>query len=205
MKQVFVETNFLIGVARPCPQDAAVKLLSRHGNDVTLHIPWCSLPEAKRTLQRIIDEDLGFDSTMSKFAVQELKPRGELTELGVLTNFAKKVREARYLAKAGIDARIDVIARTVEIIPPSTSVVNETLRIWTVKDLPPFDEMILGTVLARAAELQQQGEREIFFCNLNKNDFSPYDKGGMVVTRPTLDAEYARCGITYLASFDVPV
>ena len=88
--------------------------------------------------------------------------------------------------------------------PPSTDVVAETLRIWTVKSLPPFDEMVLGAVVARSAELYRQGEREIFFCNLNKSDFSPHDSGGMAITRPNLEAEYARCGLKYLSSFDVP-
>jgi hypothetical protein len=73
-----------------------------------------------------------------------------------------------------------------------------------VKNLPPFDEMALGAVVAKAAELHRSGERELFFCNLNKSDFSPYDRGGMAITRPNLEAEYARCGLTYLASFDVP-
>jgi hypothetical protein len=141
---------------------------------------------------------------MSKFAVQLYKPTGDLKTLGMLTDFARKVRAARYLAKAEIDARIDRIAQSLQIIPPSAAVVNETLRIWKMKELPPFDEMILGTVLAKGAELYQQGEREIYFCNLNKSDFSPYDKGGISITRPTLDVEYGRCGITYLSSFDVP-
>lgn len=204
MKHVFVETNFLLGVARPCPEKAAVKLLSRHGKDLTLYVPWCSLPEAKRTLQRIIDDDLGYAESMSQFAVLTLKPSGELKLLGELTNFAKRVRAARRLAKAEIEATVDGIAKSMEVISPSAAAVDETLRIWKVKELPPFDEMILGAVLAKAAELYQQGEREIYFCNLNKSDFSPYDKGGMAISRPTLDVEYGRCGISYLSSFDVP-
>ena len=91
-----------------------------------------------------------------------------------------------------------------QVIPPSSDVVAETLRVWAVKMLPPFDEMALGTVIAKAAALHRSGEREIFFCNLNKSDFSPFDSGGMAVTRPNLAAEYARCGLTYLSSFDVP-
>lgn len=70
--------------------------------------------------------------------------------------------------------------------------------------LPPFDEMVLGAVVAKSAELYRGGEREIYFCNLNKSDFSPYDGGGMAITRPSIEAEYARCGLKYLASFDVP-
>ena len=70
--------------------------------------------------------------------------------------------------------------------------------------LPPFDEMVLGAVVAKAVDLHRNGERELFFCNLNKSDFSPLDSGGMAITRPNLEGEYARCGLTYLSSFDVP-
>ena len=112
--------------------------------------------------------------------------------------------QARRVAKAAADATIDALVRDMLIIPPSPDVVAETLRIWTVKNLPPFDEMVLGAVVAKAAELHRNGEREIFFCNLNKSDFSPHDRGGMAIARPNLEAEYARCGLIYLSSFDVP-
>lgn len=204
MKHVFVETNFLIGVARPCPQEAAERLLRRNGNDVTLYIPWCSATEARRTIHHIIDDDLGFDQAMLKFAVRELLPAGDHATLGALNAFAKRAREARRVAKAAADSTIDGLVRHMQIIPPSPDVVAETLRIWTVKNLPPFDEMVLGAVVAKAAELHGSGEREIYFCNLNKSDFSPHDRGGMAIARPNLGAEYARCGLTYLASFDVP-
>jgi len=41
------------------------------------------------------------------------------------------------------------------------------------------------------------GKTDIFFCNLNKNDFDP-------VNRPSLAAEYAACGIAYRSDFKVP-
>lgn len=204
MKHIFIETNFLIGVARPCPQDTAEQLLRRNGHDVTLYIPWCSITEARRTLQRVIDDDLGFDQAMLKFAVRELLPAGDHAVHATLQDFARRAREARRVAKAGANATIDALVRTMQTIQPSPDVVAETMRIWTVKMLPPFDEMVLGAVVAKAAELHRNGEREIFFCNLNKSDFSPLDSGGRAITRPSLDAEYARCGITYLSSFDVP-
>lgn len=204
MKHVLVETNFLIGVVRPCPQVAAERLLRRNGEDVILHVPWCSVTEARRTIHHIIDDDLGFDQTMLKFAVRELLPAGDRATHATLDAFARRAREARRLAKAGADAAIDTVVRTVQIIAPSPDVVAETLRIWTVKSLPPFDEMVLGAVMAKAAELHRNGERELFFCNLNKSDFSPQDRGGMTVTRPNLEAEYARCGLRYLSSFEVP-
>lgn len=204
MKHVFIETNFLIGAGRPCPQDAAERLLRRNGRDVTLHVPWCSVTEARRTLHRVIDDDLGFEQAMLKFAVRELLPAGDRATLATLNAFAARARETRREAKAGADATIDALLRGMQIIPPSPDVIAETLRIWTVKNLPPFDEMVLGAVVAKAAELHRNGERELFFCNLNKSDFSPHDRGGGVIARPNLDAEYARCGLTYLSSFDVP-
>ncbi len=204
MKHVLVETNFLVGVVRPFPQATAEKLLRRNGSDVTVHVPWCSVTETRRTIHRIIDDDLGFDQSMSKFAVRELLPAADHVGLATLDAFAKRVRDARRVAKASADSRIDALATALRVIPPSPDVIAETLRIWRVKKLPPFDEMILGAVMAKAVELHRNGEREIFFCNLNKSDFSPHDRGGGAVTRPNLEAEYARCGLTYLASFDVP-
>jgi len=38
----------------------------------------------------------------------------------------------------------------------------------------------------------------LFFCSLNKKDFDPQN-------RPTLDAEYSACGLTYLTTFQVPL
>jgi hypothetical protein len=204
VKRVFVETNFLVGMARPLQEERASRLAHRSGRDVTLYVPWCSVTEARRTLLRVIDDDLGFDQTMLKFAVRALLPIGDHPAIATIDAFAKRAREARRVAKAGADAAIDALVRTMEIIPPSPDVVGETLRIWAVKNLPPFDEMVLGAVLAKAAELHRNGERELFFCNLNKNDFSPHDRGSVAITRPSLEAEYAKYGVTYLSSFDVP-
>jgi hypothetical protein len=204
VKHVLIETNFLMEVARPCPQAAAERLLQRNGHDVTLYVPWCSVTEARRTLHRVIDDDLGFEQAMLKFAVRELLPAGDRAALATLNAFAVRAREARRVAKAGADGTINALVDGMQIIPPSPDVIAETLRIWTVKTLPPFDEMVLGAVIAKAAELHRNGEREIFFCNLNKSDFSPLDRGGVAVARPSLDTEYARCGLRYLPSFDVP-
>jgi hypothetical protein len=152
VKHVFVETNFLIALARPLQEDRATRLAQRNEQDVALYTPWCSVTEARRKLADIIDEDLGFDQAMMKFAVRELRPIGDHATLATLDTFARRLRKARRVAKAGADATIDALVRTMQIIPPSQEVVAETLRIWTVKYLPPFDEMVLGAVLAKAAQ-----------------------------------------------------
>jgi hypothetical protein len=203
VKHVFVETNFLVAVTRPLSHPTAKKLLEdgRRGL-VALHIPWCAVTEARRTMQHIINEDLGFDTQMLGFALKELFPTDK-AKFAVVQELAGKVRTARRLASADLNSEIDTVIASMRVIPPSAEAVDRTLSIWTVKNLPPFDEMVLGTVLAKAMELYQAGERELFFCNLNKSDFSPEDKGGQAITRPELAAAYAACGLTYKRSFEV--
>lgn len=84
-----------------------------------------------------------------------------------------------------------------EIIPPSERVVNKVMGLYDIKSLPPFDEMIMGAVLAKAEELLNGGEQDFFFCNLNKSDFNPKGKSALA-------DEYERLSITYLTSFKVP-
>ena len=70
-------------------------------------------------------------------------------------------------------------------------------RLEAVKSLPPFDEMVLGAVLAHAGALHAAGETDLFFCNLNTKDFEP-------TTANDLAGAYAGAGLRYLDSFAVP-
>ncbi len=67
MKHVYVETNFLVDLLRPFPKKAATALRDRNGRDVVLHLPWCAFVEARRTLERVINEDLGFVDNAGRF------------------------------------------------------------------------------------------------------------------------------------------
>lgn len=201
MKYVFVETNFLINVVRPMVDRTARSLLER--GDVTLHVPWCAINEAARTLrQRIINEDLGFTNAMLAFAQVEFLEKNDTASMSAIQKLAEAADQARGRRLASIKSDLDVLTSRMQIIPPSEDVVRSTLDLWKVKSLPPFDEMILGTVLARAEALYRDGERELYFCNLNKNDFSP--SKGEEMARVGLKDAYTRCGLTYLTSFELP-
>jgi len=208
VKHVFIETNYLVEVARPLPRNReAPRLLERcRRGELELHVPWCAITETRRTLERIIHEDLGFDTQAVRFAAKALlanRARFSEQQKQTIEDFAQIVRTDRRLAIDSVDATVDGVVAIMDIIPPSPAVVARTLRIWNVKKLPPFDEMVMGAVLARAAELHAAGEREMYFCNLNKSDFSPFSADGLV-SRPELEAEYAACGLRYLPSFEVP-
>lgn len=201
MKHVFVETNFLIAVAQPNSDPSALRLLDRSGRDTTLHLPWCSRAEASRTLDRVIDQDLGFEKLMLQRALRERDKDPALHAM--VQRFARQVREDRRIAKASIEASLDEVVKKVQIIPPSEKVVDRTLLLSRTKSLKPFDEMVLGAVLAKAEALFGDGERELYFCNLNKNDFSPFDRVGTTVAEPALAEAYQKCGLEYRPHFDL--
>jgi hypothetical protein len=201
VKHVFVETNFIIDVARPFPSPDATGLLKRAepGGDVTLHIPWVAVAEARRTLDRIIKEDLGFTDAMSKFVVREfLGGTVSRADKKVIDALSARASAARKAAIQTIASAVDAAAGSAALIEPGKPVVTKVLSLFAVKSLKPFDEMVLGAVLTKAAELHQQGERDLWFCNLNKNDFDPSNQ-------PGLAAEYHACGLRFLASFAVPL
>lgn len=198
MKHVFVETNFIIELVRPFAAAEAHRLASRNGVDVVLHVPWVSIVESKRTLDRIVSEDLGFEHSMKQFAVRErVANRLSKEEMNFLNDFADRTKNARALALGAIATDVDKVVAAMNVIEPSRDVVEKTLAIYPIKSLPPFDEMVMGAVLSRAEELVKSGERDFYFCNLNTKDFDP-------TNRPTLRSEYQRLTISYLASFRVP-
>lgn len=201
MKHVLVETNFLVSVLRPFPAKDAQRLLQRADTgELRLHIPWVSLTEVRRTLTDVIREDLGFRKAMLRFAVQDLQTHAiSGNEMKVFQALEHRAEAALASALTSIDNNVDMLASKLEVIEPSKAVVARTMAIFPIKHLPPFDEMVLGAVLAQAESLFQASETDLWFCNLNVNDFDPERN-----TNSGLAAEYKRCGLNYLRSFDVP-
>lgn len=199
VKHVFVETNFLIDALRPFPTKDAERLLARHGNDVNLYVPWCSVTEAKRTLDRIIREDLAFVEGSGRFLgrLQKQHQGKAPIDATAVETYLQMARDLRLNALNSLISRVDDLARRVQVISPSTAVVSRTLSVFPVKSLEPFDEMVLGAVLTRAGELHASGITELYFCNLNTSDFKP-------TSGNKLGTEYAAVGLQYLDSFKVP-
>lgn len=205
MKHVFVETNFLISLLRPFPERDAKSLYERHGKDLELRIPWCAFTEARRTLEQIVREDLSFIDGCGKFlgALMGADSRPDAAFQQHVEDFIKRSREFRKQRFFDYPNRIEGIKASVAVIEPSRAVVDRTLGLFKTKALPPFDEMILGAVLADAEALQAEARKEkkqadIWLCNLNKKDFMPKN------SQATLVKEYQRLGIQYLADFSVP-
>ncbi|HEX2872812.1 MAG TPA: hypothetical protein VHP33_16230 [Polyangiaceae bacterium] len=198
MKHVYVETNFVIDLLRPFASKGARALRARHGQDLTLHVPWCSLTEAKRTLEAIIREDLGFVDNAGRFLGQ-LGAAADPTNRAMQTEvrrFLQSARDARLQALFDFPDRLEALARDVDILQPSPRAAQLTVDLFRRKALKPFDEMVLGAVLADAELRRAAGEGPLYLCNLNTRDFEPTSGNDLV-------AEYARVGLTYVSTFDV--
>ena len=80
------------------------------------------------------------------------------------------------------------------VIHPSADVVERTIRVFAVKPLKPFDEMVLGAVLTKAAALQAAGETDLVFCELDRD---------LASRHPPLVLEYRACGLTVVSDLTV--
>lgn len=195
MKHVFVETNFLIDLARPLANRKAEALLDHQNKGIiALYVPWCSVSEAKRTLIRIIAEDLDFSDKLMSFAVKSYLADRTKFDIGELQKLIKLAGIAKKEALRNKETRIDDLAAQMTVIRPSQAVVDKTLHLFDTKSLKPFDEMALGAILTRAAELYAEGERELYFCTLDKKDLGPGKDS-------PLQAAYDDCGLVFRSDF----
>ncbi len=197
MKHVFVEINFLIDLLPPLPSPDALSLFARNNRDLKLYIPWYSQSEAHRTLKdTIISADLGFTTAMMKFAVSRWVPDKSLFDKAVLDTVEELATQACADAHETLERRITDSVTAMVCIDPTPVVIARTLRVFIVKTLKPFDEMVLGAVLAKATELHEAKERDLYFCNLDSDFASKH---------PPLGAEYESCGLKVLPNFRVPM
>lgn len=96
-------------------------MLARHGHDLSLVVPWCSLTEAKGTLDRIIREDLGFPEIAGRFLGRWRQANHPLAEevSPNVQRFINAVREERKAALSGYVTDLNRLASTLEILDPS--------------------------------------------------------------------------------------
>jgi len=198
MIRVYVETNFLVELLRPLPGEEARALYFRHGKDVQLVIPWCSFKEVERTLlDEVIDRDIGFAGNAGRVwaSLRREDPDRWQNHGRPVQEFLNTVRDLRSQAREDCVRRIEELSRRVVLIPPSESATQRALEFSRTKRLKPFDEMIIGCVLADAGAQPQTQKK--YWCSTNTGDFRPGETNNLAGT-------YAAVGLTYLSDFEVP-
>ncbi|MEW6777518.1 MAG: hypothetical protein AB1405_14570 [Bdellovibrionota bacterium] len=196
-KHVFVETNFLVDILRPVPGPDAESLYGRHkSRGLVLHVPWCCASEALRTLQRIIDEDLGFDDKLMRFVVAEYKKDPENFDKAPFDKLRQQLKDAKTEALKSLPRRLDQVMASVELIEPSRAAVDRVIGLFKIKSLKPWDEMVAGCVLARMTEIRaKDATAQLYFCSLDKG----YESGS-----DGWKAQFAALKCIIQSDFDVP-
>jgi predicted nucleic acid-binding protein len=207
MKQVFVETNWVVDCCAPAHQQsmAAVQLLRESNSGrIQLHLPAPCLAEARSVIRtKFQPREADRLREHLKWARNNghLYPAEEETIRRALDQFEGLVKkdldnlEARLLSlrsEAGL-----------EIFPLNDSMLEESISLTTEKlDLKPFDTSILSAVLVRARELLKMGQTDLAFCELD-GDLQPWDRNGN--SKPVLTRLYDNARIWVYGEFTMSV
>lgn len=198
MKRIYVETNFLVDFLRPLPRRDAERLYARIDSEFVLTVPWCSLKETERTLDRIIREDLGFHDQVGRFKAQLNRASEKISaeENRAIDMLLLETKNQKKVALKSIQSDLEAFVERIDVIAPTRRAAELAIATNRQKRLNPFDEMMLGCVLADAEERKSAGESSFFFCDKDK-DFDPSAENGLL-------QEYQSRGISYLSHFKVP-
>lgn len=189
--KVFVETNFVLQIAREQEQAGACgKLLDLAGvRKLKLLIPAYSLMEVHETLTR------------SRIGRGDLarKIEQELSELARSTSLADRAAASREMVRLLADSveyeakQIDAAKRrillTAEVLPLTGTVLDDALLWRDIFDLSPQDAVVYSTIRAR---LESDSSGPSCFISTNANDFAD----------PTLRRDLTDLGCKYFASFE---
>jgi hypothetical protein len=181
MLQVFVETNWVFGFAAPAhhKEPAALELLERsRRGEIRLHLPSLCLMEVRTPL------------------TTRCRPRNDA---GAIRAFARWRREASRLSTTDFDTVDRLLNQFESSVTEELAALSQTLlalksepnlEIFSLNEemlamavrlefadlsLQPFDQSVLAAVLVRARELWDAGERELCFCEKDR-DLWPYDQ-----------------------------
>jgi hypothetical protein len=173
VKHVFVETNWVVGVAAPAHhklEDAEDLLRRATAGEVRLHLPAVCLTEARFTIPRKFQPRT--EAKAIRTFVAWAKDIGRLT-----ASEDEVVRRAVDMFESSVRAELNALASFSE----NTSMAGCDRSASSVApselDLEPFDQAILAAVLVRAEVLYAQGSADVFFCQRD-GDLRPWDRHG---------------------------
>jgi hypothetical protein len=206
MLHVFVETNWVFDFAAPahCKDPAAVELMERSKRGkLKLHLPAPCLTEARHAMPRRYDPKAEAQGT-----------RGFLSWAGISGGLAQEHVQAIYRA---VDQFEKSVPTELKRLPQTLAALKSTqnLDVFPVNEpaltraaelaysdlwLEPFVQAILAAVLSRAHELWDLGERDLCFCELDK-DLQPWDKHRN--RKPQLADLYDQARVWVYGDFDL--
>jgi hypothetical protein len=205
MLHVLVETNWVFGFAAPAhhKDPKAVELFEKaRRGELRLHLPSLCLTEVRNPLRT---------------RCQPRNEAGAIREFLIWSRDSSMVTPADYQTTDRLLNRFDASVRSELARLPQTLdalrtepnlevfALNEAMLEMAVElafmdlSLQPFDQSVLAAVLVRARELWDTGERELCFCELDK-DLQPWEKD-FKRKLPLADL-YERAGVWVFGNFE---
>ncbi|HZY85927.1 MAG TPA: hypothetical protein VFE78_13920 [Gemmataceae bacterium] len=199
---VFVETSFLFSAFRmPSKRhrDALALKASFDRGEGQLYVPYLCLQEARHLIGRSLPSNRCSDLLeFDRFA----------TAGGTITWDSAEVKKLLDAANGEVSRTKAVYQRELADFAHSlgdrvlhgTKEVFDFLESLDLDDdnLKYNDKLILSSVLLKAKELHERGEKRLYFVSLDKNDLQP------TAHRPKMTRYYTEAGLTFVSRFVLP-
>jgi len=181
MLNVFVETNWVFGFAAPAhhKKPGAVELLDRaRRGELRLYLPSFCLTEVRNPLRTKCQPRNEADAIRDFLKLRRNSSALTAEDMDA-TNRVLNRFESSVISELALLPQILASLRTelsIEAFAMNDSMLSMAVDLASI-DLPlqPFDQCVLAAVLVRARELWDAGERELCFCEVDK-DLQPWDK-----------------------------
>ena len=203
VRHIFVETNWLFAVAAPAHDriPAALELLdSARDGRIRIYVPACCIGEARKTIrQKLQPKEADRLRRFVQWAVDQRFFNRETAESAriVLSTFERRV--ASELADLNDTLREITSAPGIEIVHLDDAVLDMSLELHFEEiDLTEFDRAVLSVVLIKGKSLQDDGEADVSFCELDSKLW-PRDKRNR--PRPELEKLYVDAGVRVYSDF----
>ncbi len=204
MRHVFLETNWLIGVAAPSIDrtPAAVDLLEMAKKDqLRIYIPACCIAEARKTIrQKFQPKEADRFRRYIRWAAEQKAIDDPAAESArkILQSFEGCVTAD--LAHLNEFLREITTAHGVEIVPLDEKVLDMSVDLHFEEIEPSeFDRAVLAAVLIRGGEMLKQGVEDINFAELDSKLW-PWEKKEPRA-RPELKRLYDEAGVWVYSDF----
>jgi hypothetical protein len=204
MPHVFVESNWLFGVAAPAHHQvpAAAELLdrARHG-EFTVHMPNICIGESRQAILRKCQPRKEADAIRRYLSWSEPIGHVTVTNAAVARGILDKYETSLKRALDDLDL---TLRQLIELPYLKVFGLDDDMLDFATKlaldgvALKPFDHAILASVLVRSSRLWDDGEREISFCELDA-DLQPWDKFGNAIQ--PLTAKYDQAHVWVYGDF----
>ena len=212
MPHIFVETNWVVDCCAPAHNrvPAATDLLRRARNgDIQLHLPAICIAESRRPLSQKFQTRLEADRIRRyvTWALGEGRIRAGDADI-VRTIIQQMENAVRDELRVMEDALRELAASPgVEMVNYDADMMGRAMEIgFRMPEIKPIDQAILACVIVRAQKLYRDGDREMFFCELD-SDLQPWDRDGQRIEKLATEYDDVNvwvCGDYLLQSPPVP-